>query len=90
MGIQFQAVQQNASLSFLPAVISSAAWLQRDTLKVGSFKVRKGGGKKVGENEMKNRRVAGEKVMEQGLLPPKGAKQNGGTEGLCFFSLNGV
>lgn len=39
---------------------------------------------------MKNRRVAGEKVMEQGLLPPKGAKQNGGTEGLCFFSLNGA
>lgn len=28
--------------------------------------------------------------MEQGLLPPKGAKQNGGTEGLCFFSLNGA
>lgn len=54
------------------------------------FQGKKGGGKKVGENEMKNRRVAGEKVMEQGLLPPKGAKQNGGTEGLCFFSVNGV
>lgn len=41
MGIQFQAMQQNASLSFLPCVISSVVWLQRDTLKVGSFKVRK-------------------------------------------------
>lgn len=59
MGIRFQAVQQNASLSFLPGVISSAAWLQRDTLKVGSFKVRKGEVKRWGENEMKNRRVAG-------------------------------
>lgn len=45
MGIQFQAMQQNASLSFLPCVISSAVWLQRDALKVGSFKARKRKGK---------------------------------------------
>lgn len=47
MGIQLEAMQQNASfyfLSFLPCVISSVVWLLRDMLKIRSFKVGKRGG----------------------------------------------
>lgn len=64
-------MQQNASLSSLPCVISSVVWLQRDTLKVGSFKVRIRKKEKEGENEMKKRRVETENGWNKGCSPQR-------------------
>lgn len=70
-------MKQNAPLSPLSCVISSVAWLLRDTLKVGSFKVRiRGGGKeKERVNEMKKRRVETENGWNKGCFPPEDPKQ---------------
>lgn len=92
MGIQLEAMQQNASfyfLSFLPCVISSVVWLLRDMLKIRSFKVGKRGGWGR-QNRMKERRVSERGQIKQGLLYPERLKQNRETEGLCFLFLNGV